>query len=109
LTPLVVIDALRRAGTSVYAPMHRFHLEVPADTLGVVLPALARLGAVPEASAVGRSSGTVAGVLPAARVHELRLRLPALTRGAAMLETGFDGYVRSPGRSRGGRDGVPIR
>ena len=34
LTPLVLMGALRRAGTTVYEPMHRFRLEIPADTLG---------------------------------------------------------------------------
>ncbi|MCZ0998111.1 hypothetical protein O1M63_08045 [Streptomyces mirabilis] len=42
LTPLVVMDALRAAGTQVYEPMHRFRLEAPADTLGAVLPVLAK-------------------------------------------------------------------
>ncbi len=32
LTPLVLIEALRRAGTLVHEPMHRFRVEVPADT-----------------------------------------------------------------------------
>ena len=48
LTPLVLLEALRAAGTTVYEPLHRFALEFPADTLAPVLPALGRLGAVPE-------------------------------------------------------------
>ena len=47
LTPLVLMDALARAGTRVHEPMHRFRLEIPADTLGAVLPVLGRLRAVP--------------------------------------------------------------
>ena len=49
LTPLVVMSALQEAGTVVYEPIHRFHLEAPADVLGPLLPALARLRAVPQA------------------------------------------------------------
>jgi ribosomal protection tetracycline resistance protein len=30
--------------------------------------------------------------VPAARVHELRQRLPALTRGEGVLESAFDSY-----------------
>ncbi len=41
LTPLVLMSALKQAGTKVYEPMHRFHLELPADTLGPLLPVLA--------------------------------------------------------------------
>ena len=39
LTPLVLMSALRQAGTRVYEPVHRFQLEAPADTAGSVLPA----------------------------------------------------------------------
>ena len=37
LTRLVLAEALVRAGTVVCAPVHRFELEVPEDTLGSVL------------------------------------------------------------------------
>ncbi|NEE55086.1 GTP-binding protein, partial [Streptomyces sp. SID8455] len=40
LTPLVLMDALRRAGTQVFEPMHRFRLELPADALGALGPVL---------------------------------------------------------------------
>jgi ribosomal protection tetracycline resistance protein len=92
LTPLVLVGALRQAGTAVYEPIHRFNLEAPADTLGPLLPALAQLGAVPQAPALRGSLCTVEGEIPAARVHELRRRLPALTRGEGMLESAFDSY-----------------
>ena len=48
LTPLVLMSALKQAGTSVYEPMHRFHLELPADTLG---PIAARAGTAARRSA----------------------------------------------------------
>ena len=47
LTPLVLMAALRQAGTQVYEPVHRFSLDIPADTPGQVLPLLARLHAAP--------------------------------------------------------------
>ncbi|MEU2711234.1 translation factor GTPase family protein [Streptomyces sp. NPDC007205] len=99
LTPLVLSEALRRAGTLVHEPLHRFRLEAPADTLGALLPVLARLGAVPETTAVPESTaapGTAVvleGTVPAARVHELEQRLPGLTRGEGELETAFDHYA----------------
>ena len=92
LTPLVVMSALKQAGTRVYEPVHRFRLEAPADTVGPLLPALARLGAVPDPPVVRGSSGTIEGEIPAARVHALRLELPALTRGEGVLESAFDRY-----------------
>ncbi len=73
LTPLVLMSALQDAGTVVCEPIHRFRLELPTDTLGQMLSALARLDAVPQAPAVQGSSCTIEGDIAAARVHELRL------------------------------------
>ncbi len=92
LTPLVVMSALRRARTRVYEPMHRFHLELPADTLGPMLPVLARLRAVPDTPAMRGSSCLLEGEVPAAQVHELTQQVPALTRGEGVLESAFDRY-----------------
>ncbi|CCK25389.1 Oxytetracycline resistance protein [Streptomyces davaonensis JCM 4913] len=93
LTPLVLIEALRRAGTQVYEPMHRFRVEAPADTLGALLPVLAGLGAVPGATETRGESCVLEGAVPAARVHELEQRLPGLTRGEGELESAFDHYA----------------
>src|SRR5262249_32955134 len=92
LTPLVVMAALRAAGTQVYEPIHRFRLECPDDVLGPLLPVLARLGAVPQNPAVRGSTCILEGDIPAAQVHELRLQLPGLTRGEGVLECAFDRY-----------------
>jgi ribosomal protection tetracycline resistance protein len=92
LTPLVVMTALKEAGTTVYEPIHRFHLEAPTALLGPLLPALARLHAVPQTPAIRGASCTLEGDIPAARVHELRQQLPALTRGEGVLECAFDRY-----------------
>ncbi|MFI9559791.1 GTP-binding protein [Nonomuraea endophytica] len=86
LTPLVLMSALRRAGTRVCEPLHRFRLEIPADALGPVQPLLARLRAVPRT----QSEGVIEGEIPAARVHELQQQLPALTRGEGVLESSFE-------------------
>jgi ribosomal protection tetracycline resistance protein len=92
LTPLVLMDALKRAGTVVCEPIHRFHLAVPADALGPILPVLARLRAVPDTQAVRGATCTMAGEIPAGRVHELEQRLPGLSRGEAELDGAFDHY-----------------
>ncbi|MEW2283879.1 translation factor GTPase family protein [Streptomyces sp. NPDC047841] len=93
LTPLVLTEALRRAGTLVHEPAHRFRLEAPADTLGALLPVLAGLGAVPEATGTHGTTCVLEGTVPAARVHALEQRLPGLTRGEGELETAFDHYA----------------
>ncbi|MFE0171631.1 GTP-binding protein [Streptomyces sp. NPDC059002] len=93
LTPLVLMDALRRAGTAVHEPMHRFRLDVPADTFGAVLPVLARLRAVPHAPATSGTSYHLEGDIPAQQVHALEQLLPGLTRGEGELESAFDHYA----------------
>jgi ribosomal protection tetracycline resistance protein len=66
--------------------------------LGPLLPALARLGAIPQTPTLRGSSALVEGDIPAARVHELRQQLPALTRGEGVLESAFDRYEAVLGR-----------
>lgn len=93
VTPLVLVEALRRAGTRVHEPLHRFRVEAPADTLGVLLPALAGLGAVPETTRNRDDLCVLEGTVPAARVHALEQRLPGLTRGEGELESSFARYA----------------
>ena len=45
LTPLVLMQALKRAGTMVCEPLARVYLEVPTAMMGGVLSAVAKLGA----------------------------------------------------------------
>ncbi|GAA2779261.1 TetM/TetW/TetO/TetS family tetracycline resistance ribosomal protection protein [Nonomuraea dietziae] len=110
LTPLVLMSALRQAGTRVYEPMHRFRLEIPADTFGQVVAALARLRAVPQSSESRGSAYVLEGEVPAAMVHGLQRQLPALTRGEGELECAFDRYqpVSGPVRSRRRTDHNPL-
>lgn len=104
LTPLLLMEALRRAGTTVYEPMHRFQLDAPADTLAAVLPLLAQLRAVPRTTATHGGSYRLEGEIPAAHVHRLSQELPTLTSGEGVLEAAFDHYRpvtgTPPGRPR---------
>ena len=98
LTPLVIMDALRAAGSEVYEPVNRFHLEFPVDLLGRMLPAIAKMGAVPEIPMVRDTVGVLEGTIAVARVRDLKIVLPGLTRGEGLFEYAFDHYdrVRDP-------------
>ncbi|MFC9863457.1 MULTISPECIES: GTP-binding protein [unclassified Streptomyces] len=108
LTPLVLMSALREAGTRVYEPMHRFRIELPYDTFGPLVPVLARLRAVPGTPVVRGSACTLEGDVPAARVHELQQLLPEMTRGEGVLESAFAHHLpvtgTPPERSRTDHD-----
>ena len=92
LTPLVLMTALREAGTTVYEPMHRFRLEVPTDTVRAVLATLARLRAIPQVPALGAESSVLEGEIPAAAVYQLEQQLPGLASGEGVLESSFERY-----------------
>ncbi|WP_030156384.1 translation factor GTPase family protein [Glycomyces sp. NRRL B-16210] len=108
LVPLVLAAALRRAGTVVCEPLHRFRIELPAPALSRVLAALAKRRAVPEPPDLRGSRCTLEGTVPAAELHGLGRRLPGLTSGEGVLESAFErqepvsGIV--PSRARTGPD-----
>ncbi|MFI5983803.1 GTP-binding protein [Streptomyces sp. NPDC051555] len=105
LTRLVLMSALRRAGTVVHEPVHRFRLDFPQDAHAAVALALARHRAQPEPPVARGDAYVVEGLLPADRVHGLGRELPALTSGEGVLETAFSHYRLAPvQRARAGTD-----
>lgn len=110
LTPLVLMAALRQAGTTVHEPVHRFRLELPSDAYGSVLPLLTRLGAVPHAPVPHGTGCLLEGEIPAASVHRLEQRLPGPTRGEAVLAYAFERYrpVQGPVPARPRTDHNPL-
>ncbi len=109
LTPLVVRQAVERAGTVVCEPVSRVRIEAPADAIGALVAALARLDATVELPSVRGKLATIETVLPAARAQELQRQLPGLTSGEGVLDASFAGYrpvsgpapERRPGEQEG--------
>ncbi|MEV0222827.1 tetracycline resistance ribosomal protection protein Otr(A) [Streptomyces sp. NPDC050704] len=81
LTPVVLRQALERAGTRVYEPYHSFEAELPLDALATVTTQLAACGAEFTDTTGGHTSWLVTGELPARQVRDVELRLPGLTHG----------------------------
>jgi ribosomal protection tetracycline resistance protein len=98
LTPLVLMAALDQAGTAVCEPMIRVSLEIPAETTGSVLAAVARLGGTAGTPVLRAELDplnpltAVRTLLPAARAQDLQRQLPGLTSGEGVAETSFGGY-----------------
>jgi ribosomal protection tetracycline resistance protein len=98
LTPLVLMDALRQAGTVVCQPMARVRVESPAARMGDVLSALARLGAATPTPMLDGEVSVVTAMLPSAQVRSLQEQLPGLTGGEGVLDSSFGGYEPVHGR-----------
>jgi ribosomal protection tetracycline resistance protein len=92
LTPIVVMEALRAAGTVVCEPLAMATIELPSLSVQTVLTALGRLGgSIEAASSEGELSVVRALLTPHGDVL-LRRALPELTGGEGIIETTFAGY-----------------
>jgi ribosomal protection tetracycline resistance protein len=92
LTPLVLMQALERAGTMVCEPIVRVSVEIPTGAIGAVMAALARLEAAVEAPSLRGTLSMIETVLPAVRAQDLQRQLPELTGGEGVLDSTFAGY-----------------
>jgi len=106
LTPLVLRQALERARTVVCEPIVHARIEVPAESIGVVMDALGRAGAAVETQSLRGNLSTIQTVLSASRAQELQRQLSRLTAGEGMVDSSFAGYKPlngdQPTRIRGG-------
>jgi ribosomal protection tetracycline resistance protein len=92
LTPIVLMQALARAGTVVCEPVLRVKVEVPPAAIGAVVAALARLDAAEPAPSMDEEHASVEAILPAARIGDFQRRLGGLTSGEGVFEQVFAGY-----------------
>jgi ribosomal protection tetracycline resistance protein len=97
LTPLVLMKALRGAGTVVLEPVERFSLETPGTCLGEVLAAIgASRGVVEQQAAIG-TRWRIVGRMRTTEVHAFELRLPDASRGEGDFTSWFESYAAVTG------------
>lgn len=110
LVPLVLLQAIAEAGTTVMEPLNHFELDVPADTVSRVLAHVAEHRGVVSQTALTETQAHLEGAVPAATTHPFESHLPPLTRGEGLLATTFHGYQPVPGSppSRPRTDGNPL-
>ncbi len=90
LAPVVLMTALRQAGTQVCEPMHAFDLDVPSPSAGAVTSVLGRVGANVVDFTVEAGYTRLAGIVPAARIRDITTRLARLTNGEGAFTSEFD-------------------
>ncbi len=93
LTPLVLMQALRSAGTEVCEPVEAFDLDIPEDTFGAVSGALVNAGATMRNAFRDGTSYRIICEIPTAELRGVEQQLPALTRGEGSWVSSFAGHV----------------
>jgi ribosomal protection tetracycline resistance protein len=106
LTPLVLLDALRQAGTVVCEPVETLELEIPENAYGAVCGALIQARATIRASVLDGAGYRIVCEIPTAELRGVEMRLPALTGGDGGWDSTPAGYVPvagdPPSRARTG-------
>jgi ribosomal protection tetracycline resistance protein len=92
LVPMVLMDALSRAGTEVCEPIEAIELEIPEDTFNQVYGALINARATIAGTYRQGTAHLITAEVPAAELRGLEQQLPGLTRGDAGWQTSFAGY-----------------
>ncbi|MCE6996057.1 TetM/TetW/TetO/TetS family tetracycline resistance ribosomal protection protein [Saccharothrix sp. S26] len=110
LTPVVLLRALRQAGSAVHEPGYRIEVEVPDDALSAVTGLLLSLEADLGPAVESGPGWLVPGTIPARCLHDLAVALPGLTRGEGSVchEPGPARRVRGPAPTRARTDGNPL-
>lgn len=110
LTPLVLMAALRTAGTTVHEPVNRFEVEVPDDTVHAVISRLAAARAVVDRCDTRGPVSRLHGTIPASSVHDIERQLPGLSHGEGVFVATPSGHRRLTGNPppRPRTDGNPL-
>lgn len=91
-TPLVLMQAVQRAGTYVCGPISSFELEIPSYALSSIIAKLIESGAVIGETEINENEAILLGKMPANRIHDFEKQLPGLSQGNAVFFSHFEGY-----------------
>ncbi|WP_327637450.1 TetM/TetW/TetO/TetS family tetracycline resistance ribosomal protection protein [Kribbella sp. NBC_00482] len=110
LVPLVLLQAIAQAGTTVLEPVNHFELDVPSDAVSRVLAHVAEHRGVVTQTTLTETQAHIEGTIPAATTHPFESMLPTLGRGEALLAATFHSYTPVPGPppTRRRTDGNPL-
>jgi ribosomal protection tetracycline resistance protein len=97
LVPLVLMEALSRAGTDVYEPINQFELSVPAHAISASMFKLSVQGAVYEQPILHNDTFLLTGKLPVETSEEFRRELPSFTEGEGVFVVQPAGFLKREG------------
>ncbi|MTI95504.1 MAG: TetM/TetW/TetO/TetS family tetracycline resistance ribosomal protection protein [Firmicutes bacterium] len=93
LTPLVLMEALQKAGTCVYEPVNSVQLLVPEISLSKVVSRLAALEGTLLGTHYQNNAVHIDGTIPVRTSEALKAEFHSLTRGQGMISIKPGGYV----------------
>lgn len=96
LSPLVVFEAIRSAGTSLLWPINKFCITVPVDAMGAVMRDLVLMRGTFETPELSSETAILRGRIPIETSMHYPLKLQHATEGKGLIELEFDGYEPAP-------------
>ncbi|PGT19476.1 elongation factor G [Bacillus cereus] len=94
LTPLVLIDALKKAETYVYEPINEFELTVPERAISTAMYKLAAIPATFAEPILYNDSYQLTGSLPVAKTEHFKRMLHSFTEGEGIFTTNPAGFTK---------------
>ena len=93
LTPIVLMRALKQAGTIVCEPLERLEMEIPEDTYGAVCGAVINARGTMGDAFIEGASYRLHCEIPTAELRTIEHQLPGLTHGEGGWDSIFAGYI----------------
>ena len=93
LTPLVLMQALRLAGTQVCEPIEELDLDIPEDTFGAVCGVLVHARATMLNMVRDGAWQRIICAIPTTELRAVEQQLPGVTRGDGGWVSNFAGYI----------------
>ncbi|AFQ11820.1 MULTISPECIES: elongation factor G [Bacillus cereus group] len=94
LTPLVLMDALKKAETYVYEPVNAFELTVPEQAISTAMYKLAAISATFAEPIFNNDSYQLTGSLPVAKTENFKRMLHSFTEGEGIFTTKPAGFTK---------------
>ncbi|HDR7255678.1 TPA: GTP-binding protein [Bacillus pacificus] len=94
LTPLVLMDALKKAETYVYEPVNAFELTVPEQAISTAMYKLAAISATFAEPIFNNDSYQLTGSLPVAKTENFKRMLHSFTEGEGIFSTKPAGFTK---------------
>ncbi|MFL1673458.1 GTP-binding protein [Paenibacillus dendritiformis] len=102
LVPLVLMEALSRAGTDVYEPIHEYELTIPAGSISSAMHRLAGLRALMTEPVMSGDTCLLTGTIPVKTAEAFKRSLHAITEGEGVFIARPCGFIRM-------ESGYPVR